>query len=139
LRFSGGEGGVKAQESSRNLFVGLGQRALDRSRRGAYEHAVDRSGHDLGPGGRLVARDGARQERLPALRPGEREVVPKTTGVAGRSLRELPGARRYTGRTARDIGGQQSVTRIKLLTHRGQVVGRVDKLLASSARMSRPR
>jgi hypothetical protein len=31
LRFSGGEGGVKAQESSRNLFVGLGQRALDRS------------------------------------------------------------------------------------------------------------
>lgn len=129
LRFSGGEGGVRKQGTSPNLFIALGQRALDRSRRRAYSARVARAGMEEGPGERLVTVRGRKVKRMTALRPGEREVVPKTTGVLGRSLRELPGARRYTGRIARDLGEQQSVTRIRLLTHRGRVLNRVDRAM----------
>lgn len=129
LRFSGGEGGVRKQPSSPNLIIGLGQRALDKSRRGAYAKRVGESGMSLGPGGRLVIPEEAQISRMTAFRPGEREVTPKTTGVIGRSARELPGLRKYTGRVARDLGGEQSVSRIRLLTHRGRVLNQVDKAL----------
>lgn len=129
LRFGAGEAGVRKQASSPNLFIGLGQRALDKSRRGAYAKTVEASGHELGPGGRLIAPDDVTPTRLTAFRPGDREVVPKTTGVIGRSGRELPGLRKYTGRAARDLGGEQSVTRVRMLTHRGRVLHAIDKQL----------
>jgi hypothetical protein len=129
LRFSGGPGGVRKQGSSANLIIGLGQRALDRSRRTAATRTAERAGLDEATGNRLVTVRGRKVTRMTALRPGEREVVPKTTGVVGRSGRELPGLRRYTGRVARDLGENQSVSRIKLLTHRGRVLNQIDKAL----------
>lgn len=81
-----------------------------------------------GPAPKPLKRGGAAKlQRFGALRPGEREVIPKTTGLVGRSGRELPGLRRYTGRVARDLGGGQSTTRIKLLTHRGRVLHQVNR------------
>jgi hypothetical protein len=108
LRFSGGEEGVRPQARSRNLFVGLGQEALDRSRGKALTQRRD-------------------LERVRALdvevKPGE--VTPKTTGFLGRSMREAKPVRTFTGRVARDMGGQQSVGRVRLLTHQGRVVNRM--------------
>src|SRR5262249_43214314 len=113
----------------RNLWVALGQRGLDRSRRRAYERQARRSGMQAGPDGRLVFDEDATPTRMGALRPGVGEVGPKTSGVFGRSLRELPGMRKFTPPVARDIGGQQSVTRTRLLSHRGRVVGEVRNAL----------
>lgn len=129
LRFSGGEGGVRKQATSPNLITALGQKGLDTVRAGASTKAAARAGLDVGPGGRLITVRGRQVVRMAAMRPGDREVVPKTTGVLGRSARELPGLRRYTGRVARDLGGQQSISRIRLLTHRGRILNQIGKAL----------
>jgi hypothetical protein len=108
LRFSGGEQGARPQTRSRNLFVGLGQRRLDVSRAKALEK---RTGTDFA---RALDRE---------VRPGE--VTPKTSGIVGRSLRENAATRTFTGRVARDVGGAQSRTRLRLLTHQGRTVNRM--------------
>jgi hypothetical protein len=43
----------------------------------------------------------------------------------GRSLREGAATRTFTGRIARDMGGAQSRTRLRLLTHQGRTVNRM--------------
>jgi hypothetical protein len=114
LRFSGAEeGGVRPQPRSRNLFAAVGQDVLDRRRTTALE--------------RRRARSGKQRALDVAVQPGE--VTPATSGAIGRSLRETPFLRRYTGRTARDIGGAQSTQRIRMLTHMGRTTGRMRDLL----------
>jgi hypothetical protein len=113
LRFSGAaEGGARPQTRSRNLFTAVGQQALDRRRAGALEQRLQRP--------QVRALD-------TAVRQGE--VTPVTNGIIGRSLRETPFLRRYTGRTARDIGGAQSTQRIRLLTHSGRTSQKMRSLL----------
>jgi hypothetical protein len=107
LRFSGGREGTRQQARSRNLFVGLGQARLDRSRARALEK-----------------RRGQGQARALDLEVRSGEVTPKTAGV-GRSLREVGATRTFTGRVARDMGGEQSKMRVRLLTHQGRTVNRM--------------
>jgi hypothetical protein len=107
LRFSGGERGARPQTRSRNLFVGLGQRRLDVSREKAHGKRTSRQARALDL----------------EVRPGE--VTAKTNGIVGRSLREGAATRTFTGRIARDMGGAQSRTRLRLLTHQGRTVNRM--------------
>lgn len=114
LRFSGGAEGVRPQRRSRNMWVALGQDALDRRRARVLE--ADDSGRALNQ----------------RVRQGE--VTPITRGVIGRSLRETPLLRRYTGRVARNLGGRQSTARIRMLTQQGRItsemrkrIGKLDK------------
>jgi hypothetical protein len=108
LRFSGGEEGVRPQTRSKNLFAGLGQEALDRSRGKALTQRKERGD------GRALDLE---------VKPGE--VTPKTSGFIGRSMREAKPIRTFTGRVARDMGGEQSVSRVRLLTHQGRTVNRM--------------
>lgn len=142
LRFSAGEAGVRQQKTSGNLWVALAQHRLDAARVRQAEHMTQAARLEEGPGGRLITRRNAQGyhegTRLPALRPGDNEVVARYgarvgsstpfRGVTIPSVRELPTLRRYTGRAARDLGGQQSITRLRLLTHRGRVLNRIDKI-----------
>jgi hypothetical protein len=116
LRFSGAEeGGARPQTRSRNLFTAVGQDVLDRRRSAALEQRR--------------AQPGKQRALDVAVREGE--VTPSGSGVIGRSLRETPFLRRYTGRVARDIGGAQSTTRIRLLTRSGRVTQEMRKRLDS--------
>jgi hypothetical protein len=128
LRFSAGEGGVRSQQRSKNLFVGLGQSGIDRARARAFDRRVRDAGLERAPDGRIIEPETG-GGRLPGLRPGPGEVLPKTTGVVGRSVRELPGLRSMTGRVARDIGGEQSVTRLRMLTTRGRILSRMNRTI----------
>ena len=143
VRFAPGEAGVKRQVTARNLWKAVAQHGHDRARARQYDRMV--AGADLqpGPGGRLVSRRGPegyhQGKRLPGLRPGDREVVARHgarygsvrsgRGITLPSVRELPTLRRYTGRAARDLGGEQSKTRLMLLTHRGRTKEQIRKQL----------
>lgn len=122
LRFSGGEGGTRAQPTSRNLVLAAGQRFLDSSRRRAFERDAEKAGWRPGPAGKLEPIEGRRQERLPGLRPGVGEVLPY------RSPREVALLRPLTGRRERDLGAEKSRTRARLLRARGEELGAIDKL-----------
>jgi hypothetical protein len=122
LRFSAGEAGTRAQRTSKNLLVGVGQHRLDRRRAARYRKQVAKAGFVEREGGRLARQPGreALPDRLPGLRTGPGEVV-------GRGLREAPGLRAFTGRVARDIGSTKSTSRLAMLTHRSRVMKKVDK------------
>jgi hypothetical protein len=127
LRYSAGERGVRSQEVSRNLFKAVGQRGLDRSRRRAFEKQAGRAGVRVDRRTNRLIGTETGGGRFTALRPGPGEVVPKTTGVAGRSLRELPGLEKFTGRAPREIGGRQSVTRVRLLPARAAALEKINR------------
>ena len=121
LRWSGGEGGVHAQRTSRNLITAAGQRYLDVRRGKHFDKKLERAGAELDPHtGNIRPRPGVEPEeitKLPGLRPGHDEVIPLTGGVLGRSIRETPLLRRFTGRAARDVGEAQSETRMRMLSY----------------------
>jgi hypothetical protein len=127
LRYSAGERGVRSQEVSRNLFKAVGQRGLDRSRRRAFEKQAGRAGVRVDRRTNRLIGTETGGGRFTALRPGPGEVVPKTTGVAGRSLRALPGLEKFTGRAPREIGGRQSVTRAELLPARAAALEKINR------------
>lgn len=124
LRFSGGEAGAIAQETSPNLFKAAGQRGLDAARKSRHDRELARANLRQLPDGRLVRRDPAKPAgRAPGLRPGEHEVLPYY------SLREAPGIRGFASRQRRNVAEAKATGRIALLSTRARELAKVDKTI----------